>query len=309
VPTSTRSLPPPDEPPDAPRPPAKHYPADTFVTTAQLIADTLLLIPYLARRVQAICAIPRSGLLPAALLAEHLHLPLYSVHAGIVIHTGHGARLQPNSPHTPRVALIDDTAQSGSTMAAVWPTVAHAFGCPPHRITVYTSPLAAAALQHYAAILPGYHFLEWNIFNAGMLHRRACDLDGVLCEEIPPHDIDEGPRYAAAIANAWPKNLPRRHPIPLIITGRLERWRDATHAWLERHGLRYDRLLMGPWKSADERDQDWPLRVSRFKATAYAKSNCELFIESDPQQAQQIATLTGKPVLCSALPKLLNYRA
>lgn len=308
MPHSTRAPQPPEPPPDAPRPTPISYPSDTFITIAQLAADSTRLIPYLARRCQAIVGIARSGMIPAAILATQLHLPLYSVHAGRVTHAGHGIRLEPGNTHAPRVAIVDDTAASGYAMRNTWPAVAAAFGTKPLTVTVYTTPLAQPQLDYWAAELPGNHFLEWNLWNAGHFTQAATDFDGILCQEIDPRDDDDGPRYAAAIAAALPKYLPRRKPIPLIITSRLERWRNATDQWLRLHGIQYQKLSMGPWKSIDERNQDWPLRVSMRKAEQYSHSRCTLFLESDPQQAHHIANFTAKPVLCPALPRILHRR-
>ena len=92
-----------------------------------------------------------------------------------------------------------------------------------------------------------------------------------------------------------PRFRPNR-PIGVIVTGRYEKYREDTVAWLHRAGIEYAGLRMCPEPPAGER----PNR-SGFKAGVYQELGtkyAELFIESDPRQALKIARLTGKAVWC-----------
>jgi uncharacterized HAD superfamily protein len=89
--------------------------------------------------------------------------------------------------------------------------------------------------------------------------------------------------------------LPRRTPIPLVVTARLEKHRDATEAWLAEHGIQVSKLVMGSWDSAEERTRYYS--AAHHKGLAYADSDCLLFIESSDMQAREIHQASGRPVL------------
>lgn len=173
----------------------------------------------------------------------------------------------------------------------------------------YVHPDALGVIDFPGVIYPGHHYLEWNLFNTGLAGSILTDLDGILCPDIRPEDDDDGPRYLAAIRGARALHRPTRRPVAAIVTGRLEKWRAETVAWLDRSGIRYARLVMGPWATAAERWTDGPNKVADWKAAQYqAAPGCPLFVESDPAQASIIAGTTGRQVLCPALGRVLNCR-
>lgn len=264
-----------------------------YVTTAQLVADTLALLPQLPADLDAVVGIARSGLLPASLVATARHVPLWTCSRGQgLTDPGHGGRMDGATGGDPRhVVVVDDTAALGREMPAAAALVRERW--PAARITravVYCTPQARRAVDLCAAIYPGAHYLEWNWCNAG--HGAACgyDFDGVLC-----HDDDP----------ARPLFLPRRAPVPLIATGRHESRREVTEAWLDRWGVRCERLVMRDFDAPGEYDPD---RIAAFKASHYQASKCILFAESDPWQAERIAEITGRAVLCPQLGRVIPPR-
>ena len=148
--------------------------------------------------------------------------------------------------------------------------------------------------------------MEWNLFNSQMTIDLAFDMDGVLCEDCPPGDDDDGERYGQwmdSVRPLWVK--PKRRPIACIITARLEKYRDRTEAWLSRHGIRFKKLVMGPWDSARERAG----KVSAWKAdqltlwsNRYRRDGNGplMYVESDPSLAREINKRSSIPVLCIA---------
>jgi uncharacterized HAD superfamily protein len=90
----------------------------------------------------------------------------------------------------------------------------------------------------------------------------------------------------------------------LIVTARLEKWRDLTEQWLARNRVRVRELVMGPWKDLEHRSR--PGQVAQFKAQEYAQRTASLFVESDPGQAETITGISGKPVICPAAGKVFS---
>jgi hypoxanthine phosphoribosyltransferase len=276
-----------------------------YVTTERLVRDALALAGRVPPDVDLVVGAARSGLVPAAVLAAHLHLPLRAAsrHAGVT-DPGHGFRLETPGPAPRHVLFVDDTAANGYEVGATLPRVKAAF--PGARVTtavVYCHPQARHAVDLCAALYPGVHFLEWNWPNAGHGAGCAYDFDGVLCDDCPPQDDDDGPRYLSFIENTRPKFLPRRAVVPLVVTMRHEKYRAPTEAWLARHGVRVARLVMRDWDPDPSRD--WNAQAAEYKARHYAGSACTLFAESEPAQARLIAELAGRPVLCPSLDRVL----
>ena len=104
--------------------------------------------------VDAVVGVSRSGLLPASIVATHLHLPMYSVSpAKGVLHLGTGLRLAGNDPdRRPRhVVVIDDTVCSGNAMNKARQIVGCAF--PTIRIStacVYAHPVGAHIPDYFS---------------------------------------------------------------------------------------------------------------------------------------------------------------
>lgn len=236
--------------------------------------------------IDAVVAIARSGLLLGSVLACLLHVPLYSTAPEGIVACGVGIRMQDAPAKPPRhVLLVDDTVWSGHAMRTYLPVVlAH---WPETRVTraaVYIHPQGQPWVDYWYAYYPGPHYLQWNLFNSGHAERLATDLDGILCDE----------------QTGQPLQLPRRRPVLAIVTGRSERDRASTEAWLARYGIRYKQLIMRPWSTLPPTSD-----IATWKAEQYRNLPANLFIENDPDQARLIHSLAARPVLCPALGHLL----
>ena len=281
-----------------------------YITTERLVHDTMTLLALLPGDVDLVVGISRSGLVPAGLLAFHAHLPLLAVSCGQgLVDVGHGIRLdERRSGPVKHIVLVDDTVTRGREMTANFQTVRQAY--PDAQITravVYAHPQALAAVDLYVAVYPGLHFLEWNWPNDG--HGTTCvyDFDGILCQDCPPADDDDGPRYRHFLKTVKPLFLPRRGTIPMIVTGRHRIYEPETREWLARHRLEVDRLVMRTF----EIDPEVPFaaQIAEFKAARYAETSYMFFAESDPVQARLINEATGRAVICPPIAKVFKPRA
>jgi orotate phosphoribosyltransferase len=284
--------------------------AATFVTTARLLEDTRTLLAALPPDIDAVVAVARSGLLPGTLIAFRRHLPLRAVsrYTGVT-DPGHGWRLEGRGAAPPRhVLLVDDTVANGFEMGLNLPAVRAAF--PGARVTkavVYAHPRGADAVDLFVALYPGMHYLEWNWCNAGHGAATGFDFDGILCRDFTPEECATDESYRRAMATIPPLHLPRRAPVPLIVTARPESTRAISEAWLARHGVRFERLVMKDFETDPARD--WNAQIAEYKAWHYGRSGCAYFAESDPAQARVIHDRTGLPVLCPQLGRVLGAPA
>jgi len=264
-----------------------------WVSTAQLATDAALLAGKLPHDLSGIVGIPRSGLIPAAIVAAHLHLPLWRLAEDGSLHSlGHGSRGRNDGlagKAGQRLAVIDDTVYGGAAMRLARKNLR---GIPALFAAVYVRPEARASVDVSAVELPSPHLLEWNLLNNGPFAGYAAnavygkglalDFDGIVC-----HDAESG----GAVGS--PYLLPRAHPCRLIATGRQERSRAVTEAWLRQHGVRWERLEMLP-----DSEPFTAEAAAAHKARHYKASGCGFFVESDPGQAEHIHRLSGKPVIC-----------
>ena len=257
-----------------------------LIETKQLITDTYKLAAQLPPDITQVVGVSRSGLLPASLLAMHLHARLAAFDGERVVELGNGWRLTGSSPARGRTLVVDDSVATGRSFDQVK-------GLGDLFASVYLNPKSNRRPDYYAEALELPHYFQWNLFNAH--YRAAYDFDGVLCEDVRAEDFNK-PEHDAYLFARPPLYLPRRQNIDLIVTARLEKYRDVTLAWLDEHRIKCDRLVMWQGSSADRNKLK---AISNYKAAEYSASDLQLFIESDPVQAREIAEISGRRVICT----------
>lgn len=234
--------------------------------------------------------IPRSGTIPAALIATHMARPLASVEEyrrGLVS----TRKTEANVP-LDRILLVDDSIRTGKQMLK---NIALIKRDKP-RTKIYT--LSVYATRHSREIEPTIVLAEhddsdyvypWFAWKSKRIEGCAVDMDGVLCRDCTRDEDDDGERYAQFLAGAQVK-FHTPHKIGAIITSRLERYRPQTEDWLARNGYQYGELIMGPWATKAERRGN----VEPWKASVFRERPEWLYIESDDRAARAIAEMSGK---------------
>ena len=255
----------------------------------QFLSDTSIVV-----------GIPRSGMLPASIIATSAHLPLYSLREGKLQYVGGGYRSPLESNHIKKILLVDDSISTGFCMTRCLENIRKEIDCDITTAAIFVSPDTSFVPDIIGQWLQSPHWFEWNLLNAITATLTAVDMDGVLCNDTPIEQLEE---MEFGIRDAWPLTIPRYIAVRAIITSRLQVHKKITKDWLKLHQVEYDNLILGPWYSPNERTLD---NVVEFKAKEYIKCGAKLFIESDDIQAQKIATYANKPVLCWSNQKLYN---
>jgi len=273
-----------------------------YRSVADLAGDLRSNMHRLPKDIDLVVGIPRSGMLPASLIALALNLPLSDLEsfaAGRAFASGHTRRraalaLEPAAAR--HVLVVDDSAYSGASLrqartalSGVSPDVRMTFA------VVYAPRDVHPDADVVLLPIPMPRVFEWNVMHHRVLERSCVDIDGILCHDPTPEENDDGPRYAAFLASARPMVIPTKR-IHTLVTSRLEQHRPQTQAWLSSHGIEYDRLEMLDLPDAETRRRLGA--HAPFKADVYRRSSAELFIESEPAQAEAIARRSGKDVLC-----------
>jgi len=275
-----------------------------WITAAQFANDVKAFASKVPNDITAIAGVARSGLSAATMLSMYLHLPLLAIRQTLndVIEAGNGWRLGGSSHIKPqgKVLIVDDTCMTGNSFRQVLPIMR---GWNAVTAAIYCNPAAHLKPDMWHAELKWPHMLEWNIFNSVLSPNMALDFDGVLCHDPSREQDDDGPRYLDFIRNARPLYLPRKAPVPLIVTARVERYRAETEDWLRRHGVQWNRLVMHPAATTRERERH---SMADYKAQhfgVWAKFHRPrpaplMFVESDPRQARLIHERTGQMTVC-----------
>lgn len=255
----------------------------------------------LPRDIDLVIGIPRSGLLAASLVALNINVPLLDLESflsGAKPQAGRTVRptMKENGKHTPhKVLVVDDSILTGVSMAAVRARMESA-KLPVHVVycAIYGAHNNHPEVDLCLEIVPHPRIFQWNLMRHNRLADACFDLDGVLCHDPTNDENDDGPRYIEFLLNARPLMTPNA-AIKHLVTSRLEKYRPQTEQWLERHGIVYDRLWMLDLPSAEERRKQHA--HASHKAKVYLQTDTCLFVESDDDQAEAIAGLSGRPVL------------
>ncbi len=255
-----------------------------FIDYNQLYRDV---IDYATRvpEVDAILGIPRSGMLPAAMLATHLNKPLGFLNTDGTMQMLKGGARDSRPLNYTRFLALDDSTDSGHTLDGLKHLTQGL------RITYgaiyYSENTPHRANDIYGRLIKQPRMFAWNFMNHGLLEQACVDIDGVLCRDPSPEECDWGEKYLKFLSEVPVRYAPK-YKIRHLVTGRLEKYREETEDWLSRKYIKYDNLTMRFDPSID---------IGEMKRDFYKDSKCIIFIESSEHQAKQIAKVG--PVICT----------
>ena len=280
---------------------SENGPNPKYTSVEDLLIATKKLIPYL-NKFDGFVGVPRSGVIPASYLAVLLSKPLYSINNGKIVNLNYGSnlggrRMNLYSGNYDNLLFIEDTSYSGASAKKL----KEDFGENIKVAAIFSSSYSSELLDLYSEILEPPHILEWNFFNAGFATKTLFDIDGIFCDNVPIDVCEDEERYIEWIKNVEPKyeRIPKLYKARKLVTGRLEKYRNITEVWLERHGFNYNELIMFPTEREEERNADHFRVVGEYKAQVFNSSKSHyFFVESEIQEAQTIKLHTDKPVIC-----------
>lgn len=248
-----------------------------------------------------VVGIPRSGMIPASMVALGLHIdvvgfPDFIANQQLKTRLSRKTQGQPNAAwDAKKILLVDDSVVTGRTMQEARDSIPNDCLCTIDTLAIYADPDAKQHVDISFCTLESPRAFQWNIFSPDMLSQACVDIDGVLCVNPTAHQNDDGEKYVAFLNNAEPLFLPSGR-IGCLVTNRLEKYRSQTEEWLKQQGIDYERLVMLDLPSREERQR----QGARFthKGLLYKNSDYTFFIESSAMQAADIARISGKVVYC-----------
>lgn len=262
-----------------------------------IILHRLSIIP---RDFDLIVGVPRSGMLPANLLALYLNRSYTDIDSflnGKIYKAGARSQFFESVEHK-KVLVVDDSIASGSAMTKCKKTLKHLedkFDI--KYCAIYVIPGKEKMVDYYFESVATPRYFQWNILNHTTLKKACFDIDGVLCEDPTPEQNDDGEKYIDFILNAKPLFVPGSK-IGTIVTSRLEKYRKETETWLNANHIKYNDLVMLDLPDMATRQK--ANNHSEHKAKVYMSKPYVLFIESEYAQAVEINRISKKPVLCTA---------
>jgi len=249
-----------------------------------------------------VVGIPRSGMIPAYMIALHLNRKCCDLEALVrnePLKTG-STRSASSAIEYPseasKILLVDDSIFSGVSLAKELQRIPEELRARMTTLAVYSTETARQDVDIFLEHVPLPRVFEWNIFHHQVVERSCFDIDGVLCVDPTEEQNDDGERYIEFIRNAEPLYIPTGK-VNCIVTSRLEKYRAETEAWLRKHGIQYGSLIMLDLPNKEARQRLGA--HGTHKAEAYRRSKQDLFYESERHQAVQIHELTKKPVYCT----------
>ena len=259
--------------------------------------------------VSEVIGIPRSGLIPAAIISHLLNVPFRTlpefIHdippgQGITRKTKHVCESQGGT-----LLLVDDSIHSGRSMRLAFDKISKRTDKRVIRLAVYGISTAQNDCDITLTTTEPSRVFEWNIFHRRDTTRFGFDLDGVFCPDPSVRDNDDGKNYLKFISDA-PCILKPTFEVGAIITSRLEKYRPETEAWLDKNGIKYSKLLMLNGVTAEQRRQQSLHHKHKIRCLK-RNPQIELFIESDSIQAQAIAKTVGIPAYCTDSTEFFSY--
>jgi uncharacterized HAD superfamily protein/hypoxanthine phosphoribosyltransferase len=250
-----------------------------------------------------VVGLPRSGMIPAYIIALHLNVDCTDIRSYIdnkPLKKGgtRKARKNLSMPHDAKnILVVDDSIGSGKSMKDDLMLISNQAeeSVKITTLAIYSSELKRTDVHIFLKYLPYPRVFEWNIFHHDLLSKSCLDIDGVLCIDPTEEENDDGEKYRFFILNAKPLFLPTSK-VHSLVTSRLIKYKKETEQWLAKYNVLYDYLIMLDLPSKEERQA---LGIhGKHKAHYYKNSATDLFVESEEGQAKEICKITGKPVYC-----------
>lgn len=278
-----------------------------YVTIAELsdmIRKNLWKIPH---DIDLVVGIPRSGLMVANMIALYLNKRLSDIDSfidGRVFCCGNNRAHMVTQSKIKKVLVVDDSVHGGNAISQAKEKLSVISS--KYDLFFYAPIVTSHGTQYvdaYASIIDDNRIFEWNLFHHPQINYSCLDMDGVLCKD--PEIDDDGEKYRHFIKTANPIFLPTT-TIDTIITCRLEKYRTITEEWLQNNGIQYNHLIMLDLPDKKSR-LSWG-KHGEYKANYYFKSSDTLFIESSLCQAEIIANISSKPVICIETNELIEKK-
>lgn len=274
----------------------------TIKDLSRIIRTNLWQIPH---NIDLVIGLPRSGMLPASVIALYLNKRFTDVDSfvnGHIYGTGWTRTEYMKESSIQKVLVVDDSVYSGKSITQAKDKLVEFGDIEFIYFSVFARSESCNFVDIYCEIIDDERIFEWNLFHHYKLASACMDIDGILC--CDPEIDDDGEKYMGFLNTAKPLFIPTA-PVDTLISCRLSKYRNQTENWLKRNNIKYSNLVMLDLPDRNARIR-WG-KYGEFKGEYYRRSNDSLFIESSLYQAVTIAQISHKPVICIENNELIYY--
>ncbi|WP_111414440.1 phosphoribosyltransferase family protein [Billgrantia lactosivorans] len=247
-----------------------------------------------------VVGIPRSGMIPAFMIALMLNLDCVDLAAWVSnapLKRGvtRNQRHRLTHPHeAQRVLLVDDSILSGRSLRRELEALPEPLRRRATTLAVYSSRLVRRDVDIVLCYLSHPRVFEWNVYHHPVVARACMSLEGVIAPVEDP---------LLAMGEAVPALLVPSETIRLLVSRRPESSRVSVERWLDAAGVKYASLAMLGDAVVDSHR---PPALAQAKAGIYARSDARLYYEADDAQARLIVKQSNKPVFCVGTNEMLR---
>lgn len=279
---------------------AEKYPFRKFEDLSRTIKKNLYKLP---ENIDLIVGVPRSGMIPAYMIGLYLNKRVCTLNEFLEnVVPGFGNRMPNIENGIQKVIVVDDSICTGKAMREVRDKLKDKTDYDIIYLAVYTNNVRNDLVDFTFEYVVTPRLFQWNYMNMVWTQKSCFDMDGVLCVDPTEEENDDGDKYREFLLNAKPLFIPQ-FCINTIVTSRLEKYRKETELWLRNNNVSYKDLIMLDLPSKNERIK--LCAHANYKAHVYKKlEDTTIFIESDSRQAQKIAAISGKTVICSSTDEI-----
>ena len=261
--------------------------------------------------VDLIVGVPRSGLFVASLLSLYLNLPVSDVDSMLnnsIFNRGK-TKIKDNwiksIDEARKILIVEDSSLSGKSLKELRKKL-EKFKYKDRVIilTIYVTDVTKKLTDMFFEICNPPRSFEWNYMHNKNVINVCFDIDGVLCVDPTEKQNDDGDCYIDFILNAPVRFVPT-YTIGYLVTTRLEKYRKETEEWLNKNGIKYNKLIMLNLNSKKERQALG--NHGKFKGEVYKSiKKSTLFVESNYNQAIEIARISKKTVYCVETQEVID---
>jgi len=281
-----------------------------FKTYSDLSQDVKLNLHLIKKEnFDLIVGIPRSGMIPAYMIALSLNLNCTTIQAYLNNdRLKHGQTRQVAKGisypwEAKKVLVVDDSIATGNSLKNLKENIREELIKKMTFLAFYSSKPVRDEVDILIAHVPNPRVFEWNIFHHPMLGDALLEMEGILCRAPSDDQLKTEEAYVEYIKNVESFIIPN-HKIHSIITRRKEKYRALTEAWLKNIEVDYEYLIMD---SSYEGEKIINTKSScQLKVEHYTKSESPLFFESEPIDARELCKLTSKAVYCVGNNRMYN---
>ncbi len=244
-----------------------------------------------------VAGVPRSGLLPANLIALYLNLPLTDIEGlknDRLINSGHRKlRSSIHNSSKNKVLVVDDCIGRGTQIRILKENLSHLTD----KFDIsYMVPYVTPGMENLVDIwlerLALRRIFQWNILHSHLIEKSCVDIKILTNSQSKSLSNEE---FLSHISDNKPPNTTPTYTIGHLITNIPDKYHAKVATWLGNHDIKFDKLITN---RAPGEENSTKNDYIRFKSNYYVNSGAYLSFEWDLESATRLSKLSGKPVFC-----------